>query len=212
MAGLTVPNASDYGVTIQSIDQAEPDSLDFQILGNHNYGVLSGCNITVYSSGNGSADLTAGEVFVNSEYGSVAAGSLSFTAAAADPRFDIIVVEKSGSTFIFNTVVGTADATNPVFPAIASNQVPLYALYRKSGVTFNSQSVIDKRLFLNISHRTGTAVPTLTADAGDIYVRTGATLDVNQSSMYVYVDGSWQNIAKYYPIDEGLSPFLLAGL
>jgi hypothetical protein len=212
MPGLTVPNANEYGVSIQSLDQAEPDSLDFQILGNHNYGVLSGCGITVYSAGNGSADLAAGEFFINSEYGSISAGNLSFTAAAADPRFDIVVVEKSGASFIFNTVVGTTDATNPVFPTIASNQLPLYALYRKSGVTFGANSVVDKRKFLNISHRTGTAVPSLAADPGDIYVRTGATLAVNQSSMYVYVDGSWQNIAKYYPIDEGISPFLLAGL
>lgn len=212
MPGLTVPNANEYGVTIQSLDQAEPDSLDFQILGNHNYGVLSGCGITVYSAGNGSADIAAGEFFINSEYGSIAAGNLSFTAAVADPRFDVVVIEKSGASFIFNTVVGTTNATNPVFPAISSTQLPLYALYRKSGVTFNSNSVVDKRKFLNISHRTGTAVPSITADPGDIYVRTGATLAVNQSSMYVYVDGSWQNIAKYTPIDEGISPFLLAGL
>jgi hypothetical protein len=212
MPGLTVPNASEYGVSIQSLDQAEPDSLDFQILGNHNYGVLSGCGITVYSAGNGSADLAAGEFFINSEYGSISAGNLTFTAAAADPRFDIVVIEKSGSTFIFNTVVGTTDSTNPVFPPIASNQLPLYALYRKSGVTFNANSVVDKRKFLNISHRTGTAVPTLTADPGDIYVRTGATLDVNQSSVYVYVDSSWQNLAKYQQVDEGLNPFLLVGL
>lgn len=212
MPGLTVPNANEYGVSIQSLDQAEPDSLDFQILGNHNYGVLSGCGITVYSAGNGSADLAAGEFFINSEYGTVSAGNLSFTAADPDARFDIVVVEKSGASFVFNTVVGTSDATNPVFPTLASNQLPLYAIYRKSGVTFGANSVVDKRKFLNISHRTGTAVPTLAADPGDIYVRTGATLEPTQSSMYVYVDGSWQNIAKYAPVEDGLSPFLLAGL
>lgn len=212
MPGLTVPNANEYGVSIQSLDQAEPDSLDFQILGNHNYGVLSGCGITVYSAGNGSADIAAGEFFINSEYGSISTGNLSFTAAAADPRFDIVVVEKSGASFIFNTVVGTTDSTNPVFPTIASNQLPLYALYRKSGTTFGADSVVDKRKFLNISHRTGTAVPSLAADPGDIYVRTGATLEPTQSSMYVYVDGSWQHIAKYAPVEDGLSPFLLAGL
>lgn len=42
MAGFTVPNASEYGVTIQSLDQAEPDSLDFKILGDHSAGVLTG--------------------------------------------------------------------------------------------------------------------------------------------------------------------------
>jgi hypothetical protein len=213
MAGFTVPNADQFGVTIQSLDQAEPDSLDFSILGDGNYGVLAGCDITVFSIGDGSALLGNGEVFIDGEFGAVSSTTLNFTAAGVDPRFDIIVAEKSGASFIYNTVVGTTDSTNPVFPTIASDQVPLYAIYRKSGTTLGSNSVVDKRKFLKTPIKTAAAIPTTAADAGTLYVRTGATLAVNQSSVYVYVDGAWQNIAKYEgETDQDLSPFLLAGL
>ena len=213
MAGFTVPNANEFGVTIQSLDQAEPDSLDFSILGDGNYGVLSGCGITVFSAGNGSALLADGEVFINGEYGAVSSTTLTFTAAGVDPRFDLVVAEKSGSSFIYNTVVGTSDATNPVFPAVSSSQVPLYALYRKSGSTFGTTSVVDKRKFLKVPIKTSPAIPATAAGVGTLYVRTGATLAINQSSVYVYVDGAWQNLAKYEgDYDPGINPFLLAGL
>jgi hypothetical protein len=213
MAGFTVPNASEFGTSIQSLDQAEPDSLDFTILGDDNYGVLSGCDITVYSLDNGSALLDAGEVLIDGEFGIVSSLTLTFTAPNVDPRFDIIVAEKSGSSFIYNTVVGTPDASNPVFPTLASDQVPLYALYRKSGVTFNGLSVVDKRKFVKLPIRTGAAVPTFSTSDGELYVRVGTAPESGQSSMYVYVDGSWQNVAKYEgAADEGLNPFLLAGL
>ena len=213
MAGLTVPNASDYGVTFQSIDQAEPDSLDFQILGNDNYGVISGGDVTPFSSGTGSATLTAGEVIVNGSYYSVASATLTFTAADTDPRFDIIVASVTSGVATYLTVAGTASATNPVFPTIASNQIPLYALYRKSGVTFNALSVVDKRKLTKTVIRSGSAVPTVAAQVGDLYIRTN-TPALQQSSLYVYSSTvGWQNLAKYEGVaDEGLNPFLLGGL
>jgi hypothetical protein len=213
MAGFTVPNASEYGTTIQSLDQAEPDSLDFQILGNHNYGVLSGADITVYSVDNGSAALTASYVYVNNHYGYVSASTVVFDAPDADARFDIVVaVRVDATTFTYGVVKGTPDATNPIFPTISSDKLPLYAIYRKSGVTLNTLSVVDKRMFLNMAHRTGTAVPTEAADQGDLYIRTG-TSPAEQSSLYVYVDSAWQNLAKYEGVrEEPLHPFLFAGI
>jgi hypothetical protein len=214
MAGFTVPNASEYGTTIQSLDQAEPDSLDFQILGNHNYGVLSGADITVYSVDNGSAALTASYVYVNNHYGYVSASTVVFDAPDADARFDIVVaVRVDATTFTYGVVKGTPDATNPIFPTVSSDKLPLYAIYRKSGVTLNTLSVVDKRMFLNTAHRTGTAIPTEAADQGDLYIRTGTSPATEQSSLYVYVDSAWQNLAKYEGVrEEPLHPFLFAGI
>ena len=213
MAGFTVPNASDYGVTFQSIDQAEPDSLDFQILGDGNYGIFNGGDITPFSASTGSATLTASEVMVAGQYYSVASATLTFTAANTDPRFDIIVASVTSGVATYLTVVGTASATNPVFPTIASNQVPLYALYRKSGTTFNSLSVVDKRKFVETIIRSGSAVPSAAAEFGDLYFKTG-TPATEQSSLYVYsTEIGWQNLAKYEgPRDVGLNQFLLGGL
>ena len=213
MAGFTVPNASDYGVTFQSIDQAEPDSLDFQILGDGNYGIHNGGDITIFSAATGSATLTASEVMVAGLYYSVASATLTFDAADTDPRFDIIVASVTSGVATYLTVKGIPSATNPVFPAIASNQVPLHALYRKSGATFNNLSVVDKRKFIETIIRSGSAVPTAAAEIGDLYFKTGAPV-TDQSSLYVYSDEiGWQNLAKYEgPTDVGLNQFLLGGL
>lgn len=213
MAGFTVPNASDYGVTFQSIDQAEPDSLDFQILGNGNYGVITGGDITIFSASTGSATLTASEVFVDSMYYPVSTATLTFSAANTDPRFDIIVASVTSGVATYVTVLGTASATNPVFPTIATNQVPLYAIYRKSGVTLNSLSVVDKRKFVETVIRSGSATPTTAAEPGDLYFKIGTPV-TGQASLYVYSDAiGWQNLAKYEgPTDVGLNQFLLGGL
>jgi len=215
MAGFTVPNANTVGTSIQSLDQAEPDSLDFTVLGNLKYGVLSGFDAVFNSTGNGTANVDGGEVLINGEYGSVSSDLLTFTAPAADPRFDLIVAQKSGSTFVLNTVVGTTSSTNPIFPALASTQIILYALYRKSGETFNNSSVVDKRRFVSTVIRSGSTAPSgAVGTDGDFYIRTSTTPATGQSSLYVKQSGSWQNLATYTgpAFDEPLNAFLLVGM
>ena len=213
MTGFLVPNANQFGVSIQSLDQAEPDSLDFEIAGNNRYAVLSGLTSTFSSSGNGSAIVAAGDVIIDGTYGAVPGATLTLTAAVADPRFDLIVAQNSSGTFSLNTIVGTADATNPVFPTVASTQIVLYALYRKSGETFGNNSVVDKRKLTSTVIRSGTEVPTMSAVDGDLYVRAGDTPAQGQSSLYVRHSSSWQNLGIYLTAsDAPLNPFLLVGL
>ena len=107
MTGFTVPNAKEFGVSIQSLDQAEPDSLDFDILGNGRYAVLSGFSTTFNSTGNGTAIVATGEVLIDGVYGSVAGDTLSFTAAGADPRFDLVVAQNS------STIIRSGTSTPP---------------------------------------------------------------------------------------------------
>jgi hypothetical protein len=215
MAGFTVPNANAVGTSIQSLDQAEPDSLDFSVLGNLKYGVLNGFDATISNVGNGSAAVTAGEVIIDGEYGYVTAATVALTAPAADPRFDLIVAQKGGGTFVLNTVVGASSATNPVFPTLANTQIILYALYRKSGETLNNNSVVDKRRFVSTTIRSGTNTPNgaLGVD-GDLYIRTSVTPAAGQASLYVKQGNSWQNLATYTgpEFEEPLNSFLLVGL
>ena len=213
MTGFIVPNAKQFGVSIQSLDQAEPDSLDFEIVGNNRYAVLSGLTATFSASGTGSAIVAAGDVIIDGTYGAVPGATLTLSAAVTDPRFDLIVAQNSSGTFTLNTIVGTADATNPVFPTVASTQIVLYALYRKSGETFGNNSVVDKRKLTSTIIRSGTAVPTMSAVDGDLYVRTGSAPAAGQSSLYVRQSGSWQNLGTYIvSSDAPLNPFLLVGL
>jgi hypothetical protein len=213
MTGFIVPNANQFGVSIQSLDQAEPDSLDFEIVGNNRYAVLSGLSATFNAASNGSAIVASGEVIIDGVYGSVSGDTLTFTAPSADPRFDLIVAQNSAGTFSLNTVIGTASSTNPVFPAVASTQIVLYALYRKSGETFGNNSVVDKRKLTSTVIRSGTGVPPAVGVDGDLYIRTGFTPANGQSSLYVKHSGSWQNLGVYTVIpDVPLNPFLLVGL
>ena len=213
MTGFLVPNANQFGVSIQSLDQAEPDSLDFEIIGNNRYAVLSGLDATFNAASNGSATLTAGEVIIDGVYGQVSGNTLTFTAPAADPRFDLIVAQNSSGTFTLNTVLGTADATNPIFPTVSSTQIVLYALYRKSGETFGNNSAVDKRKLTSTIIRSGTGTPPAVGVDGDLYIRTSFTPSSGQSSLYVNSSGSWQNLGTYTPIsDAPLNPFLLVGL
>jgi len=61
MTGFIVPNANQFGVSIQSLDQAEPDSLDFEIVGNNRYAVLSGLSASFLAASNGSAIVAVGK-------------------------------------------------------------------------------------------------------------------------------------------------------
>ena len=213
MTGFIVPNANQFGVSIQSLDQAEPDSLDFEIVGNNRYAVLSGLSASFLAASNGSAIVAGGEVIIDGVYGSVPGDTLTFTAPSADPRFDLIVAQNNAGTFSLNTVIGTASATNPVFPTVASTQIVLYALYRKSGETFGNNSVVDKRKLTSTVIRSGTGVPPAVGVDGDLYIRTGFTPALGQSSLYVKHSGSWQNLGVYTVIpDVPLNPFLLVGL
>lgn len=214
MSGFTVPNANSFGAQIQSLDQAEPDSLDFTVLGNNKYGVFNGFDAAYSSSGNGSVTLTNGEVLINGEYAAVPGGTLTLTATAVDPRFDLIVAEKSGSSFVLNVIAGTANATNPVFPNLTVSQLPLYALYRKSGELFGATSSVDKRKFIGTVIRSGTSAPGSVGTSGDLYVQTSFSPATGQSSLYVKQGAFWENLATYtgQGPDEPLQPFFLAGL
>ena len=213
MTGFIVPNANQFGVSIQSLDQAEPDSLDFRIAGNNRYAVLSGLSATFNAAVNGSAIIAGGEVIIDGVYGQVSGDTLTFTAPSADPRFDLIVAQNSAGVFSLNTVLGTTDATNPIFPAVSSTQIVLYALYRKSGETFGNNSVVDKRKLTSTVIRSGTGVPPSVGVDGDLYIRTGFTPGTGQSSLYVKHSGAWQNLGTYIPVsDAPLNPFLLVGL
>lgn len=213
MTGFIVPNAKQFGVSIQSLDQAEPDSLDFEIVGNNRYAVLSGLSAVFNAAGNGSSLLTSGEVIIDGTYGQVSGTTLTFTAPAADPRFDLIVAQNSAGVFSLNTVVGTPDATNPIFPTVASTQIVLYALYRKSGEVFGNNSAVDKRKLTSTIIRSGTDVPPSVGVDGDLYIRTSYSPAVGQSSLYVRSSGSWQNVGSYpQAVPEILNPFLLVGL
>jgi hypothetical protein len=212
MAGFTVPNATDFGLgNIASLDQSEPDSLDFSSIGDHRHGVISGANITAVASAAGNATpaylnvtLSAVEVRIDNTYGSIAGATVVVAAASSssDTRFDIVVAYNNSGTFQFDVVQGTASATNPVFPTLTDTQIPLYAVYVKNtfNTTYTTELIVDKRAFTSSSlSRVASGAPAGgTGAVGDTYVTTTSPSNTGQSHVYVKTGAStWTNLATY---------------
>jgi hypothetical protein len=107
-AGFLIKNEPDVG---SNLDLAEPDALDFNLLGNQRYGVITGCEATVTGS---SRDVTvaAGVYVVNGVPVRCTSRQTTLSQSSQDARFDLIVGDVAG--FIFS-IKGT-ESPNPVFP------------------------------------------------------------------------------------------------
>jgi microcystin-dependent protein len=211
-----IPNATDYASgKYASLDQAEPDALDFEILGNRSSGVLSGCEVT-YA---GAINVSAGSVVINNvAYQVSAVTALAMPTAPTTNRFDLVIVRLNTTTSVASvtTLAGTESATNPTFPksavrAIAgtdtvyvdpATDVVLAAVYR-SGSLLSTARIVDKRASLksNISLQ-GTTAPDNTAlgSNGDLYFRSNGA---SSSGVYAKYNNTWNELAKY-PIDPGV--------
>jgi TolB-like protein len=130
-------------------DQAEPDSVDFEVLlaGIVGDGVLSGCAITAQGTPDGTVAVASGSIRVGGTIVSVSSGNVSIPAGdATNPRFDLIVVDNAG---VKSRVAGTA-ASNAVFPAIPASSVVLAAVYVPANDSIvNANQITDKRTFVN---------------------------------------------------------------
>lgn len=225
-----IPNATDTtsGNKYAVLDQSEPDSLDFEILGNDTTGVISGCVVTPPSSGGNTAVSVAGGVVVlNGVVYAVEENSyLTIPATPTTPtagRFDLIVARLSGSTMTFVGLYGTESVQNPTLPRSSTRlvstaglpvlsyfnpatDVAIAAVYRGEGIpTILSSHIVDKRRNIQtpIAYR-GTSVPSASqGSTGDLYLRTSA-LSNGESGVYVKRDSTtWQQLAGV-PVDPGV--------
>jgi hypothetical protein len=141
---FTIPNAS----VAAFADQAEPDSVDMDILaaGHVGNGVTSGCAVAAQGSPNMTVAVAVGTALVSGVAVAVAAGNVTITAAHATlPRKDIVVVSNAG---VKSATAGTA-ATQPLKPAIPANSVVLAEVYVPAADTaINSNQITDKRVIL----------------------------------------------------------------
>lgn len=193
--GFTIPNAA--AATI--IDQSEPDSVDFQALGNRKTGVISGCAVTVSSTSQAVA-VAAGEIFTDGVYKTVSATDPVSVGSgnASSPRFDLIVVAADGTPACR---AGSAGA-NPTFPSLTAGDVLLAAVYRGSGTgdAIDSTRLIDKRVFIMRSSTvyTGSGSPSgATGNVGDVYINTTAYTNSNQTQAWIKTGATtWENVAK----------------
>lgn len=204
---FSLPNAASYGTAIASLEQAEPDALDFQILGDRRNFVISGGDVTsITSSLTGYVDvvLNATEVYLNGQYGTISGATVTVSdAPTSGTRFDIICARYDGGAFSFYVATGTASASNPVFPVIppvgvSGSFMPLYAVIVRADLetTTLSRVYVDKRTYSSPAViKTGSASPS-GGSSGELYYKTGS-VSSGQSNLWVNVGGTWQNLASY---------------
>jgi len=145
MAGFTIPNAPDTDKS--TLDQSEPDRVDFEILGNRRKGVVSGAAVTVVS-GNVVAVASGSIAYEGTDYSLSSNGSYSLSSApSSGNRFDLVVARYATSAVTIQTITGTASSTNPVFPALPAADIVLAAVLRRANESIVANDIIDKRAF-----------------------------------------------------------------
>lgn len=142
--------------------QAEPDALDFEIIqaGMNGTGVISGCACTAGNSGvDLSVAVASGSVVVAGTVVAVTSGTVTPGAASgSNPRFDLVVVNSSGTKSV---IAGTA-AASPAFPAAsAATYAVLAAVYIPTSATSITtvNNLTDKRQLLQVD--AGASTPSL---------------------------------------------------
>jgi lysophospholipase L1-like esterase len=125
--------------------QAEPDSIDFDILTGYSAGVRMGCVCTPGNSGvNLSVAVAGGTIYAGTKTPvTVAAATVTPGAASgSNPRFDLIVASNAG---VLSVVAGTAAAA-PVFPTVPALSVVLAAVWIPTSATsITAANITDKR-------------------------------------------------------------------
>lgn len=232
MSSFLIPNGGNTtsGNKFAALDQAEPDSVDFSILGNAGRsGVFSGCVVSTISSASAVA-LAAGVVVINGfPYALAASGSLGVPAAPVDNRFDLVVARLSGGTVSAVVLQGTNSATNPVYPPsrdiITSvydpsknvdfdTDVVLAALFRDGATTITLADIVDKRTFIisSIVDQGAGAPSAGSGGIGSLYLKnTAPTTGVN-SGLYVKSSTGWNEIVKVPSAGGPFWPIGMAGI
>jgi hypothetical protein len=142
---FTIPNHADA----DSPFQAEPDSVDFDILaaGYSGSGVISGCAVTAQSTPDMTVAVASGIVSVAGVRAAVSGANTTIgTADGTNPRFDTITINSSGA---IATTAGTA-ASVPELPAIPSVSVVLALIFVPANdTTIATVQITDKRVFIS---------------------------------------------------------------
>lgn len=147
-------------------NQADIDALTAGIGGN---GVTSGCLVTPQGSPNMTVHVAAGTLSVGSSAVSVTAGDVTITAAASNPRRDLIVANLSG---VLSAIAGTPVAVVPsdptivpVLPTLPSDRIALAAVDVPANTsTITAAEIVDKRVLLSSGVQTVSAKIVKAAD------------------------------------------------
>jgi len=200
MAGFTIPNAPDNDKS--TLDQSEPDRVDFEILGNRRKGVVTNSAVTSVS-GNTVAVASGTIAYEGTDYALSANGAYALSAApSSGNRFDLVVARFASGAVTIQTITGVASTTNPVFPALPSTDIVLAAILRRTNESIVANDIIDKRAFV----LSNVPVPTTLDSLSDVTAPSPSTYQVLQ-----WNGSAWVNATIVTTIDGGDGNLVLGG-
>lgn len=209
---FVIPNATDTTGSnrYNSLDQAEPDSLDFQLLGSRSTGVLSGGEVTPQTVANYTVAISSGHVLLNGVVYAISSNpALALPTVPSGNRFDLIVARLVSGSMVLTSVSGPDSASNPSFPptpnqmttivGVPTNNwinpdtdVVLAAVLRAGAANITRSHIVDKRLPVTASTLRGDSVPANTfGNDGDLYYKTPLLGD---AGLYVKLNGVWTQV------------------
>lgn len=166
------------------LDQAEPDSVDFQILGDDRFGVLSGGDATQQGSPNMTIAMSETVALVNGVLFNVPGGNVTIAAAEGNARFDLITVNSSGA---WQVIKGTA-STNARFPTWDRLRTVYHTVYVPAGATSVTNDLItDKRRLVEVTMKRRSTTGT------DVMVDFGTFADGNKWLIDANGKMTWEN-------------------
>lgn len=205
MSGFTIPNTPDPVVVNQN--QAEPDSLDFQIIGNQKNGIVSGMTV---SPGDGqTVTVDSGEVLINGVHYTFGGDtSLELTAYVSTNFFDVVYARVDAGAITCHVAPGTGGLGNPRYPSSGSGSgqinfdtdVVLAAIWRSGSVAPTTNEIVDKRVFVrsNASRTNADTISSNRGSTGDIHVNSAwSSSSTLASPLSVKVGSTWYNLARY---------------
>ena len=135
-----VPNGS----VAASIDLAEPDSGDYQALGFHRTGVVSGGRVQQSGTPSMTVQVDGAEIVIDGLPIAKPASPVTLDPSSSAPRFDLIVWNVTGNAV---AIKGTPDGNNPVYPVFdPTTQCLTAAVYIGSSVsTITNAYIVQKQ-------------------------------------------------------------------
>lgn len=203
---LIVPNATAVGSKFVNINQAEPDSLDLEILGLRTSAIRSGGATTQAA---GTITVGAGIAIIQGVPYTFTGTSFPNSAPGSGSAFTLIVVRLSGGVATVTTINGADSSSNPTLPPSKSTvttfvaadhfdpgtDVALATVFRATPVGTTDGHIVDKRVMYSGSLQwTQATAPTTEGSNGDI-VTVG-------SQIYVKFAGTWQTLVTQSAGDE----------
>ena len=200
MPGFTIPNAPDTDKS--TLDQSEPDRVDFEILGNRRKGVVTNAGVTAVS-GNTVAVAAGTIAYEGTDYSLSANGAYALSAApSSGNRFDLVVARYASAAVTIQTITGVASTTNPVFPALPATDVVLAAVLRRANESIVANDIIDKRAFV----LSNVPVPSTLDSLTDVTAPSPSNNQVLQ-----WNGSAWVNATINTTIDGGDANIVLGG-